>query len=159
MPVSNHERNPGNWKHGKVLVIEDSADHMVLIENAMRYCLPTVELVSVDTPDKALTLLNAWSTQEWELPKLILQDLYLPTKADGWNLLRQIKTMSLASRQIPVVVLSSSNSRTDIEEAYQFGSTLYIVKPFDFAGWLRYFQALRTYWWETATLPPMQFIL
>ena len=157
--ANSYERIRGNFKHPKVLVIDDNADHLVLIKNAMHHCLPEVELVCAETPNQALTLLDDWITQEWELPKLILQDLYLPAKADGWALLAQIKSMSPVSRQIPIVILSSSNCRADIDEAYQYGGTLYMVKPFNGAGWLTQFKELRTYWWETVTLPPMQFIM
>ena len=154
-----HETIKANFKRAKVLIIEDNADHWTLIKKAMQQCLPEVESVRVDTPDQALVLLNNWSTQEWEIPKLILQDLYLPNSVDGWYLLERIKAMPAPCKQIPVVVLSSSNHNVDIEEAYRRGSSSYLVKPTSFAEWLTYFQELRTYWWETVTLPPTQFSL
>ena len=55
--------------------------------------------------------------------------------------------------KIPVVLLSHSNARSDIAEAYQRGCSSYLVKPSQFSDWLSYFQTLRSYWWETATLP------
>ncbi len=153
----NHETIKANFNRAKVLVIEDNVDHWTLMKNAMQQCLPEVTPVRVDTPDQALALLSDWRTQEWEIPKLILQDLYLPDRTDGWFLLEQIKAMPSPCNQIPVVVLSSSDNRTDIEEAYRRGSASYLVKPTNFAQWLAYFQELRVYWWETVTLPPIQF--
>lgn len=155
----NHETIRANFNRAKVLVIEDSADHWTLIKRAMAQILPEVTPVPVNTPDQALALLSEWCIQEWEMPKLILQDLYLPDRADGWYLLERIKAMAAPCNQIPVVILSSSNYRADIEEAYQRGSASYLIKPTDFAEWLTYFRELRTYWWETVTLPPMQFSL
>jgi len=154
-----HGTARANFKRAKILVIEDSADHWVLIKRAMEQCLSEVVSVRVETPDQALDLLNNWRFQEWELPKLIIQDLYLPGRADGWNLLARIKALPAPCDQIPVVILSSSDYRVDIDEAYRRGSASYLIKPTDFAGWLAYFQELRTYWWETVTLPPMQFSL
>ncbi|UFH53323.1 response regulator [Spirosoma sp. KNUC1025] len=148
-----------NFKRAKVLIIEDSADHWMLIRNAMERYLPEINPVHVDTSEKALTLLQDWSTQEWEIPKLIFQDLYLPNRENGWHLLEQIKSMAAPCNRIPVVMLSSSNNRADIEEAYLRGSASYLVKPTNFETWLTYFRELRAYWWETVTLPPMQFSL
>ena len=91
------------------------------------------------------------------MPKLIILDLYLPKRADGLELLRQIKALPSPCNQLPVVMLSSSSDRTDISQSYQYGGSSYLVKPTDFEAWLTYFQELRTYWWETVTLPPLQF--
>lgn len=148
-----------NFKRAKLLIIEDNSDHWVLIKRALHQCLPEVMAIRIDTPKQALTLLNDWVTQEWELPKLILQDLYLPDRADGWDLLLQIKALPAPCSQIPVVILSSSDNRSDIEEAYRRGSSSYLVKPTSYEEWVTYFQQLREYWWETVTLPPIQFSL
>ena len=129
----------------------------MLIKNAMQQCLPEVALVHADNPAQALNLLEEWSIQEWELPKLILQDLYLPDREDGWQLARQIKAMALPCSRIPLILLSASNNLADIQEAYQCGIASYLVKPLNFSDWIDYFKELRSYWWETVTLPPIQF--
>ncbi|MBN8822968.1 MULTISPECIES: response regulator [unclassified Spirosoma] len=157
LPTTFYEQIRANFKQPKLLIIDNDTDHSPLIAKAMQQCLPEVALVYVNQPDQAIHLLREWSTQEWELPKLILQDLFLPTRDDGWNVLRQIKALPAACNRIPVVILSSSSQRTDVDEAYQQGIASYLIKPVDLRGWLRYFMALRSYWWETATLPPVQF--
>lgn len=151
------EIRKANFTQAKVLLVEDKDDHYLLIERAMKEYLPEVSLVRVSTPVEALSLLDDWCTQEWEMPKLILQDLYLPTREDGWHLLGKIKSMPAPGNQIPVIILSSSDYREDIEEVYQRGGTSYLVKPVSFMEWQAYFQELRAYWWETVTLPPLQF--
>lgn len=152
-----HKRLRHNTKQVKVLIIEDSADHSVLMKSALHHCIPEVNPVFVDKPEEALELLYEWSTQEWELPKLIFQDLYLPSREDGWHLLEQIKTMSPSCNRVPVVMLSSSDNRADIVDAYIRGVASYLVKPTDFSDWLTYFKELRTYWIDTVTLPPVRF--
>ena len=159
LPSKNQDTIKANFKRAKLLLIEDNSDHWALIKRALHQCLPEVTPIRMDTPEQALALLNDWSTQEWELPKLILQDLYLPDRADGWSLLSQIKALPAPCNQIPVVILSSSDNRVDIEEAYQRGSSSYLVKPSTYEDWVTYFQQLREYWWETVTLPPVQFAL
>lgn len=123
----------------------------------MRQCISEVTAQRVSTIEQALTLLEDWRYQEWEIPKLILLDLYLPTNVDGLQLLRQIRAMSAPISKIPIVMLTSSTDRTDIEEAYQLGISAYMVKPIEFADWLTCFCQLRTYWLETVTLPPIQY--
>ncbi|GAB4040753.1 response regulator [Spirosoma gilvum] len=148
-----------NFKRAKVLVIDDSADHWMLIKKAMQQCLSEVTLVHVSDEQQTLDLLQEWSTQEWELPQLILQDLYIPTREAGWQLLAQIKAMGPTVNRIPLVMFSSSDNQDDIEYAYQAGVSSYLIKPVEYSDWVAYFTELRAYWWETVTLPPVQFTI
>ena len=156
-PTQTNEISKANFKQAKVLVIEDNEDHWSLIKRAMQQCLPEVTPVWINTADNALEIMRRCGAQEWEMPKLILLDLYLPTRAGGWDLLQHIKSLPPPCNQIPVVILSASGDPADISESYQYGSSSYLVKPTDFPGWLTYFNELRIYWWETVTLPPLNF--
>jgi CheY-like chemotaxis protein len=146
-----------NFNRAKLLIVEDNPDHWLIMKKAMDQCLTEVAPVLATNAQQVMTMLDEWHSQEWDAPKLILLDLYLPERADGWALLRQIKSMPSPCNQIPVIILSGSNDSADIADSYQFGSSSYIVKPKDFSGWLTYFKELRIYWWETVTLPPLQF--
>jgi CheY-like chemotaxis protein len=148
-----------NLRRAKVLVIEDNDDQWLLIQKALKEILPEITTMRVSSPTQALVLLEEWQTQEWEIPKLILLDLYLPENRDGWDLLQQIKRMASPINQIPIVMLSASVGETDIRKAYELGVSSYLVKPVEFQDWLTCFREFRTYWWETVTLPPMQFKL
>ena len=142
-----------NFKNARLLIIEDNPDHSIVITNAVRHCLPEVKTVLVATEEETVAYLNQCRLAEWELPKLILLDLYLPNRENGWRLLERLKSMPAAFSKIPVVLLSSSNDRNDIAEAYDRGCSSYLVKPTRFDDWMAYFQTLRSYWWETVTLP------
>ena len=146
-----------NFVLAKVLIVEDNDDHWYLIQQAMQQIIPEVKPVRAATPQQALSLLNEWRYQEWEVPKLILMDLYLPYSDDGWQLLEQIKAMPSPFQQIRIVMLSSSEITADIVKGYQLGITSYLVKPVIFADWLTYFRELRAYWWETVSLPVTQY--
>ncbi len=63
-------------------------------------------------------------------PKLILLDLRLP-KIDGIEVLRRIREDSRI-RDIPVVVLTSSQADRDLQACQELGVSSYIVKPVDF---------------------------
>jgi CheY-like chemotaxis protein len=142
-----------NFKNAKMLVIEDNPDEAILINDVLRRILPEVAITLVTNEPDALAYLNRCSVEEWDLPKLILLDLYLPDPQNGWRLLERIKGLPAAMGKIPVVLLSRSNHHADITEAYQRGCSSYLIKPLLLTEWQHYFQCLRAYWWETVTLP------
>lgn len=148
-----------NFQKAKVLVIEDNDDHWELIFRAIQQRLPEVTAVRAANGDQTLAYLNEWSLEEWEIPKLILLDLYMPKREDGWALLNQLRDLSMPTTQIPIILLTNSNNPADVSEAYERGSSSYLVKPIIFEDWLQIFQELRAYWWETVTLPPLQLSL
>lgn len=148
-----------NFKNAKLLIIEDNADHGKIMLDSVSRCLPEVKPILVTTEEDTLSYLDRCNTEEWELPKLILLDLYLPNRQNGWRLLEQIKSLPAAMGKIPVVLLSQSTSKSDIREAYQRGCSSYMVKPRLSTDWLVQFQSLRSYWWETVTLPKVDYSL
>ena len=83
-------------------------------------------------------------------PDLILLDLHLP-KLDGLEVLTAIKS-STDLRSIPVVILTTSNSDEDMEEAYQRHANSYIVKPLDYDSFCTLIRDLGQYWlsWNQA---------
>jgi len=63
-------------------------------------------------------------------PKMILLDLKLP-KVDGIEVLKKIK-MDERTKNIPVIVLTSSAEEFDIVKSYSLGVNSYLLKPFAF---------------------------
>ncbi len=65
-------------------------------------------------------------------PGLILLDLNMPRK-DGREALKEIKS-DPALRQIPIVVLTTSQAEEDIFRSYDLGANSFISKPVTFNG-------------------------
>lgn len=76
--------------------------------------------------------------------KVILLDLKLP-KIAGLEVLAQIKADPL-TRDIPVVVLSSSLEESDLAEAYRRGANSFVVKPVQFERLSRCIRDIGNYW-------------
>lgn len=78
------------------------------------------------------------------IPGIILLDLRLP-KVDGLDVLREIKAHRVY-RNVPVVVLTTSDEDRDIKAAYELGAASYIVKPVEFEKFLEVVERIELYW-------------
>jgi len=76
--------------------------------------------------------------------KVILLDLKLP-KVGGLEVLQKLKGDD-RTKNIPVVVLTSSHEDRDIEEAYKLGVNSYVVKPVEFDAFAKSVADLGLYW-------------
>jgi len=85
-------------------------------------------------------------------PDLILLDLNLPKK-NGTEVLEQIKT-SLQMKDIPVVVLTTSDRDEDVSRCYKFGANSYLTKPVQFDDCLKLVEDIQRYWLQVSKLPP-----
>ena len=84
-------------------------------------------------------------------PKLILLDLKLP-KVDGLGVLHRLKG-DARTKDIPVVVLTSSREEEDLAECYRLGVNSYVVKPVDFEKFSETVAHLGMYWLLLNQLP------
>jgi len=84
--------------------------------------------------------------------RLILLDLKLP-KVDGSEVLQQCKS-DPRTKNIPVVVLTSSKEERDLTDTYNLGVNSYIVKPLNFSQFTEAIRQLSMYWMGLNQLPP-----
>jgi CheY-like chemotaxis protein len=66
-------------------------------------------------------------------------------KVSGLEVLEEIKS-TVALREIPVIVLTTSAAKADIEWAYSWQADGYIVKPSSFNGFMDLVQELKQTW-------------
>ena len=153
MNISQHKINKTRVDNARILVVEDNADQRLLVKNALQKSFTGIESVIVNNEHEAIAYIDECTLTGIRLPQLILLDLYLPERENGWHFLKTLRSRNLEESAIPVVIFSNSKSQEDIIESYDRGVTSYVIKPTDFAQWLDYFQTLKDYWWDTASLP------
>jgi chemotaxis family two-component system response regulator Rcp1 len=86
------------------------------------------------------------------VPDLIILDLNLPKK-HGSELLEEIKNDPMLKR-IPVVILTTSNSRVDIANSYDLHANCYLMKPLDYDAYLDILRSIESFWLNFTQLPP-----
>ena len=85
-------------------------------------------------------------------PIVVLLDIKMP-KVNGLEVLKIIKADE-DLKIIPVVVLSSSRETPDLVECYKHGVNAYVVKPVDFAEFMKAVKHLGIFWAAINEPPP-----
>lgn len=142
----------------KLLIVEDTDDQWLLIKLALQESFRNAIAHRVSNQSEALQYLKTCQDNYWDTPNLILLDLYLPRREDGWLTLRAMKGLPAPIRFIPIIILSHSNDPKDISETYIRGGASYLVKPTTFVEWTDCIKLLKNYWWDTATLPLLRYL-
>jgi CheY-like chemotaxis protein len=123
-----------------ILLVEDNPNDAELTQRALRKTEIGARLLiardGAEAIEKVLT--------EGLRPRVIFLDLKLP-KIDGMEVLRRIRADE-RTKQIPVVVLTSSQEERDITESYKLGVNSYVVKPVEFDKFYKTVSDLGTYW-------------
>ena len=132
--------------------MEDSAAEARLAREALNETAFPMELHVVSDGVEAMDFLRKeGSYRNAPRPDLILLDLNLPRK-DGREVLRDVKN-DKDLRQIPVVILTTSQAPSDIKRAYELYANCYIQKPLELDGFIEIVKSIHRYWLQMAVLP------
>lgn len=131
-----------------VLLVEDNANDAEFALRALRKSQISPRVLHVDDGARALDYLFCQGEFADRVPharpSVVLLDLKLP-KIDGIEVLRRIKE-DPRTRDIPVVVLTSSKEPRDIEACYLNRANSYVVKPVNFEAFTLAMGDLARYW-------------
>ena len=131
----------------EVLLIEDNPDDATLAMRALKEFM-TNEIVWLKDGEEAMNFLfgkEKYRDRDISIkPKVILLDLKMP-KVDGTELL-QILRMDNLTKNIPVVVMTSSKEDADLKKCYEYGVNSYVVKPIDFGQFIKAARQISMYW-------------
>jgi two-component system, chemotaxis family, response regulator Rcp1 len=136
----------------RILLVEDNPGDVRLMREALRMNGVSKGLSVVEDGEEALSFLNRrGSFSDAPRPHLIFLDLNLPRK-DGREVLAEIKE-NTDLRLIPVIVLTTSESDTDIKKAYALHANCYVKKPTDLDEYLSVVKACESFWLHIVRLP------
>jgi len=139
-----------------ILLVEDNPDDQRLTQRALNK--NNIANTVVVAEDGAQALAYLFGTGEYAdrdtsiLPAVVLLDLNLP-KIDGLTVLERIRA-DPRTRQLPVVILTSSIEEQDVSRSYQSGVNSYVRKPIDFVEFVAAARQLGIYWLALNHPPP-----
>ena len=128
-------------KEVTILLAEDDAGHARLIEKNLRRSGVSNRFVIVNDGRKALDYLfgeGEYAAKEHDGATLVMLDLNMPVM-DGYQVLERMKADE-RTRQIPVVVLTTTDDTREVARCYDLGCNVYITKPVDYE---RFCEAVR----------------
>ena len=132
----------------EILLLEQTPDYAEIIREAAE---STRLSVVRGCPDVLEFLHRRGLYPEAPRPDLILLDLDL-SRTEDCEVLTEIKK-SADFRRIPVIVLASSKSATDIFQAYDLHANAYIYKPDDRGEFLKILRETLHFWLALVRLP------
>jgi CheY-like chemotaxis protein len=140
-----------------VLHIDDDPNDAELLRAATRRVETSFQLQSLEDGDQAMAYLTGHAPytdrETYPQPALILLDLKMP-RMGGFEVLRWIRGQPQL-KEIPVIMLSGSELKEDVQQAYQAGAHFYMVKPLGFDALVAFIQKLQTTWLTGGfALPP-----
>jgi two-component system response regulator len=115
-----------------ILLIDDSDAHAERTLSGIRRAFEKASVFRLKDGAQALQYIyrtGIFKERTRTLPSMILIDLDLPF-ANGLLVLGRLRD-DPATREIPVVVLTSNRNPLVIEDAYALGARAYVVKPED----------------------------
>lgn len=136
-----------------ILLVEDNADDERMTRRAFTKAGREERLEICRDGEEAVNAIKALSTP----PTLILLDLKLP-RLDGVEVLTFIREEP-TTRTVPVVVLTSSDERTDVAACYALGANAFVRKPIDFDAYMKQTAMLFEFWMDVNVGPPVDSIV
>jgi CheY-like chemotaxis protein len=129
----------------RILLVEDDDDHAELTTVALESHDDRHQAIRAHDGAEALDVLyQRGDHADAPRPDLILLDLNLP-RVGGLEVLAAVK-QDESLREIPVVVLTTSDAESDRVRAYRYHANSYLVKPVDFPKFESMIHELGNYW-------------
>jgi len=135
----------------RVMLIEDNPADQNLMQRALKKSIYPIDLHIEDNGVSALEYLGNDSRRNVLKPHIILLDINMP-RMNGKEFLKIVKADEVL-KKIPVLMMSTSSSATDICEAYSLGVNAYIVKPMEAEKYFETIQTIEKFWFDFVVLP------
>lgn len=138
-----------------ILIIEDSPEDYEATLRAFKKSRLNNPIFHCENGGDAIDFLFHKGKYQNELdspkPGIILLDLNLPD-TDGREVLKIIKSTP-DIKKIPVIVLTTSADKIDIDKCYDYGANSYMQKPVNLNKFIGSIEKLKEYWFEIMIIP------
>jgi CheY-like chemotaxis protein len=124
-------------KKYNIIIVENDEDEQLFMKEGF----DTTGLFNIVAQVRNGDALLEWLAENQQnLPDIVLSDLNMPGK-NGYDVITDLKN-DPAYTHIPVIITSTSSTRTIIEKCLAFGAADYIVKPETFVEYVPYVKKL-----------------
>ncbi|MEO5569636.1 MAG: response regulator [Bacteroidia bacterium] len=135
----------------KILLADDDKDDQEFFSEALDASKIPSELTTVDNGKE---LLEHLKDPAEPIPDIIFLDVNMPLKG-GKEALSEIKSDE-ALKEIPTVMLSTSDHPQDIEETFNCGANLYVRKPNSLYSLVNILKKIFSLHWSKLLLRPVK---
>ncbi|WP_277948860.1 response regulator [Magnetospirillum sp. 15-1] len=136
----------------KVMLVEDDPGDAGLVKAAFASSRFACRIEHIPDGVEAMKRLRALAIEgATALPDLILLDLNMPRKS-GHEVLTEMKADD-DLKDLPVVVLTTSDAERDVAAAYHSGASGFVTKPVDVDALFESIQGILEYWFGLMRLP------
>jgi CheY-like chemotaxis protein len=135
----------------KVVLADDDKDDQEIFHEALIETEIPSELTTVDNGKELIEHLKDPAIPN---PDIVFMDINMPIK-DGKEVLAEIKSDENL-KDIPTVILSTSQNQKEVEEAFQAGANLYVPKPYSFHNFILMLKKVFSLKWTGELLKPLR---
>lgn len=131
-----------------ILLVDDSSEDTFVMMRAMDKARMRNRIITIKQSENVAAYFNGTGEYEdrskFPLADLVLLDLKMPGM-DGFEVLGWIRRHQTL-KDLPVVVLTSSELLFDVTRAYEVGANSYLVKPLEFENYEALMRTLGSVW-------------
>ncbi|MFB9993124.1 PleD family two-component system response regulator [Deinococcus oregonensis] len=104
----------------RIVIVDDSVADLKMMTSILEAGHHSV--TALNNPQEAAERITA------QQPQLVMLDVVMPVK-NGYDVLRQLKR-NPATQGIPVILVSSKGTETDVRWGLRQGASAYVTKPY-----------------------------
>ena len=138
-----------------ILLVKDSEDDVLFVRRALKLTGANLSHQVARDGQVAIDYMSGAGEyadrESFPLPSMVLLDLKL-TRVLGLDVLKWIRARREFGN-IPVIIMTDSTDRTDLERGYRLGANSFMVKPSTVDELMGLAKCLTDYWFKYSTLP------
>lgn len=140
-----------------ILMVDDDDEDIYLTQRAFCAQRQDLQFRSVQSYEDLFDYLHSRGEYQnnslSDLPDVIILDINIPKK-NGFEILESLRS-DHQHGHIPVVMLTTSSAKHDVQEAYRLGANSYISKTVNAEGMKEVAMKFCSYWFDFSKLPAM----